>query len=140
LVQHFLDELGDGEAFERIPAESIERLMRHDWPGNVRELKNAVSVAHALSAPGSAVDVAAHVGMAGGAVGSRSLTAAVLPYHSAKHDALARFEREYFESLVRLAPASISDMARRAGLQRAHVRRYLVRHGLLAPRFRTGDD
>jgi len=51
-------------------------------------------------------------------------------FQEAKHDVLARFEREYFTSLFEDAKGNISEIARRAGMERAHVRTYLKRHGI----------
>ncbi|MBI3201273.1 MAG: sigma 54-dependent Fis family transcriptional regulator [Myxococcales bacterium] len=134
LVRHMLEQLGDPDAYERIPTEMMERLVNHDWPGNVRELKNAVTVAHALSDADGVLDVAAHVKEAAdpGTVGAVSLTQ--LPYHEAKRQALTHFERDYFAALKRVSPDNVTEMARRAGLERAHVRKYLLRHGLSDPR------
>lgn len=146
LVRRMLKDLGDEAAFERISNTTLERLMRHDWPGNVRELKNAVAVAFALAAEGEELDVAAHLGalteihephIAGGAtsigVGGPASAGPSFKgrtFQEAKHDVLARFEREYFASLYDEAKGNISEIARRAGMERAHVRTYLKRHGI----------
>ena len=45
-------------------------------------------------------------------------------------DVLARFERDYFAALADEAKGNVSEMARRAGMERAHVRAYLRRHGI----------
>jgi DNA-binding NtrC family response regulator len=134
LVRHFLEERSDADSYDRIPAEMIERLVRHDWPGNVRELKSAINVALALAEPGKVIDVAAQIREVADAGASNATMAALLPYHSAKQEALERFERQYFAALASLAPDNITEMARRAGLQRAHVRKYLARHDLLGVR------
>jgi DNA-binding NtrC family response regulator len=127
--------------------------MRHDWPGNVRELKNAVAVAFALAGEGEELDVASHLGALneisegalpgmGAGAGAGAGAAAGMggggalpsfkgkPFQEAKHDVLARFEREYFASLFEEAKGNISEIARRAGMERAHVRTYLKRHGI----------
>ncbi len=54
------------------------------------------------------------------------------PFQDAKRDVLARFEREYFQALNEDAKGNVSEMARRAGMERAHVRAYLRRHGINA--------
>ena len=38
LVRRMSSDLGAPDAYDRIPTDSLERLMHHDWPGNVREL------------------------------------------------------------------------------------------------------
>jgi DNA-binding NtrC family response regulator len=137
LVRRMLKELGDEVAYERVTNATLERLMRHDWPGNVRELRNAVAVAHALSPEGEAVDIAAHLGdliEGGGAQFTSSSGEGVRgrAFQDAKREVLARFERDYFAALADEAKGNVSEMARRAGMERAHVRAYLRRHGINA--------
>ncbi len=140
LVRRMLKDLGDEAAYERVAASTLERLMRHDWPGNVRELRNAVAVAHALANEGEEIDVAAHLGaltesplagpIFGGGGGSGAFKGQ--KFQDAKRDILARFERDYFAALSDEAKGNVSEMARRAGMERAHVRAYLRRHGISA--------
>ncbi|MDI1481323.1 sigma 54-interacting transcriptional regulator [Polyangium sp. y55x31] len=149
LVRRMLRDLGGDEgAFDRVSNSTLERLMRHDWPGNVRELKNAVAVAYALGGEGEELDVAAHLGAlteihephvagpppsssAGGPVSTGAgASFKGKAFQEAKHDVLARFEREYFAALFDEAKGNISEIARRAGMERAHVRTYLKRHGI----------
>ncbi|WP_437721086.1 sigma 54-interacting transcriptional regulator [Sorangium sp. So ce861] len=150
LVRRMLKDLGDESAYERVSNSTLERLMRHDWPGNVRELRNAVAVAFALAAEGEEIDIAAHLGAltetpvhgnsspsihpaAGGGGGAFNGSFASLKgrqFQEAKRDVLARFERDYFAALSEEAKGNVSEMARRAGMERAHVRAYLRRHGI----------
>jgi DNA-binding NtrC family response regulator len=139
LVRRMLKDLGDEAAYERISNTTLERLMRHDWPGNVRELRNAVAVAFALSNEGEEIDVAAHLGAMTEAplAGAGGSSASLGPlkgrqFQEAKRDVLARFERDYFAALADEARGNVSEMARRAGMERAHVRAYLRRHGISA--------
>lgn len=142
LVRRMLKDAGDEAAFERVSNTTLERLMRHDWPGNVRELKNAVAVAFALSSDSEDLDIAAHLGalteMHEPHIATHaSLTNDSAPsfkgkgFQEAKHDVLARFERDYFAGLYEEAKGNISEIARRAGMERAHVRTYLKRHGIV---------
>jgi DNA-binding NtrC family response regulator len=140
LIRHMLAELNEPQAFERISAEVLQRLMRYDWPGNVRELKNAVSVALALSDDGP-LDIASHLGPLAD-VGRASVTPpppAAVPgdlnhrntrFKEAKQSALSHFERSYFSAMVDDTGGNISEIARRSGLERAHVRMYLRKHNL----------
>jgi DNA-binding NtrC family response regulator len=137
LVRRILADLGDESDVHRVPDEAWKRLLRHDYPGNVRELRNAVVVAHALSASaGAPIDIAAHLADARVAHEGPSLRVAGRTYHEAKEDALGRFEREYFGWLVGASGGRIGEMAALADLQRAHVRKYLRRHGLGTTRTR----
>jgi PAS domain S-box-containing protein len=42
LIEHFLQQHGEGEPPPTIPERIIETLSQRDWPGNVRELDNAL--------------------------------------------------------------------------------------------------
>jgi DNA-binding NtrC family response regulator len=140
LVRRMLKDLGDEAAYERVTNLTLERLVRHDWPGNVRELRNAVAVAHALAGEGEEIDVAAHLGALTesplaapvGGFGAAPGTFKGQKFQDAKRDVLARFERDYFAALSEEAKGNVSEMARRAGMERAHVRAYLRRHGISA--------
>jgi DNA-binding NtrC family response regulator len=137
LVRRMLKDLGDEAVYERVTNTTLERLMRHDWPGNVRELRNAVAVAHALAGEGEEIDIASHLGaltespgpfLGSGAAG----TFKGQKFQDAKRDVLTRFERDYFAALSDEAKGNVSEMARRAGMERAHVRAYLRRHAISA--------
>jgi DNA-binding NtrC family response regulator len=141
LVRRMLKDLGEEIAYERVANTTLERLMRHDWPGNVRELRNAVAVAHALAGEGEELDIAAHLGalteapLAGpifGGSGAAPGTFKGQKFQDAKRDVLTRFERDYFAALSEESKGNVSEMARRAGMERAHVRAYLRRHGISA--------
>ena len=146
LVRSMLKDLGDEAAYERVTNPMLERLMRYDFPGNVRELRNAVAVAYALSDPGGEIDVAAHLGALneGGAPPSTNSPGAAgsaagmqnRPFQDAKRDVLAQFAKEYFTHLAQEAKGNVSEMARRAGMERAHVRTYLKRHSIDVKQFR----
>lgn len=137
LVRKMMKDLGDESMTDRVSAPTMEHLMRHDWPGNVRELKNAVQVAFALAQDGEDVDIAAHLGaLTEGTAPSlmaTGMTATPLrgkQFQEAKREVLMRFERDYFAILHEESKANVSEMARRAGMERAHVRAYLRRHGI----------
>jgi DNA-binding NtrC family response regulator len=138
LVRRMLKDLGEEAAYERVTNVTLERLMRHDWPGNVRELRNAVAVAHALAGEGEELDIASHLGamtespMPGplGGGGAAPGTFKGQKFQDSKRDVLTRFERDYFAALSEESKGNVSEMARRAGMERAHVRAYLRRHGI----------
>ncbi len=139
LVRRMLKDFGDEQAYEKVSTMTLERLMRHDWPGNVRELRNAVAVAFALATEGEEIDVAAHLGALAEtpAAGPANLSSGFASlkgkqFQEAKREVLTRFERDYFAALSEEAKGNVSEMARRAGMERAHVRAYLRRHGIVA--------
>jgi DNA-binding NtrC family response regulator len=131
LVRRMMTDLGDKNAYNRITNDSIERLMRHDWPGNVRELRNVISVALACGKDGP-LDLAAH--LAPLAQASESTPTRGRTFQDAKRDVLARFEREYFTALYAECNGNVSEIGRRAAMERAHVRGYLRRHGIGDPK------
>lgn len=148
LVRSMLRDLGDERAYERVSNAQLERLMRYDFPGNVRELRNAVQVAFALSDAHGELDIASHLGAladggvpredGGGGGGSAAsyLQFSKLPFQDAKREVLARFSQDYFVHLAEESAGNVSEMARRAGMERAHVRTYLKRHKIDVKQFR----
>jgi DNA-binding NtrC family response regulator len=137
LVRRMVEDLGDKNAYPRITNDSFERLMRHDWPGNVRELRNVVAVALAFAREGP-IDLAAHlsplVARPSESTPTRSRT-----FQDAKREVLARFEREYFTALYAECTGNVSEIGRRAAMERAHVRGYLRRHNIGDPN-RSRDE
>jgi DNA-binding NtrC family response regulator len=128
LVRRMIEDLGDKDAYARITNDSLERLMRHDWPGNVRELRNIVAVALAFSGDGP-IDLAAHLAPVTTSAAESAPTRG-RTFQDAKREVLARFEREYFTTLHAECGGNVSEIGRRAAMERAHVRGYLRRHGI----------
>ncbi|RLB48962.1 MAG: Fis family transcriptional regulator, partial [Deltaproteobacteria bacterium] len=58
------------------------------------------------------------------------------PFQEAKRDVLAHFAKDYFSKLAEEAKGNVSEMARRAGMERAHVRTYLKRHNIDVKQYR----
>ncbi len=145
LVRSMLKDLGGEAIYERVTTTQLERLMRYDWPGNVRELRNAVQVAYALH-EGGELDITSHLGALteggiqhdGGTGKAVNLAAAFVgaPFQDAKRDVLTRFANDYFTQLAEESRGNVSEMARRAGMERAHVRTYLKRHKIDVRQFR----
>jgi DNA-binding NtrC family response regulator len=131
LVRKMMTDIGDKSAYQRITNDSLERLMRHDWPGNVRELRNVLSVALAFGKEGP-LDLAQH--LAPLVTASESTPVRGRTFQDAKREVLARFEREYFTALYAECNANVSEIGRRAAMERAHVRGYLRRHGIGDPK------
>lgn len=94
------------------------------WNGNVRELVNLVEAAASL--PPGAVTLAAALD---GAV-PRPAPAPVTTYGKAKRAAIDSFEHRYFRELYEATQGNVSEMARRSGLERHHVRSHLRRLGI----------
>ena len=131
LVRKMIGDLGDPSAYNRITNDSLERLMRHDWPGNVRELRNVIAVALAFGKEGP-IDLAQH--LAPLVAAQESTPTRGRTFQDAKREVLARFEREYFTALYAECSGNVSEIGRRAAMERAHVRGYLRRHGIGDPK------
>ncbi|MGO8994334.1 MAG: sigma 54-interacting transcriptional regulator [Polyangiaceae bacterium] len=128
LVRRMCADLGEKAAYNRISSDSLERLMRHDWPGNVRELRNVVAVALAFGKEGP-LELAQYLAPMSSAAAESTPTRG-RTFQDAKRDVLARFEREYFTALYAECSGNVSEIGRRAAMERAHVRGYLRRHGI----------
>jgi DNA-binding NtrC family response regulator len=130
LVRRMVADIADEATNERVASGSLERLMRHDWPGNVRELRNVVAVALAFSKEGP-IDLAANLTpMVASSSSSETKRTRGRTFQDAKRDILTHFERDYFTALHAECGGNISEIARRSGMERAHVRAYLRRHGI----------
>jgi DNA-binding NtrC family response regulator len=133
LVRRMVADLADEATCERICPASLERLLRYDWPGNVRELRNVVAVALAFGDEGP-IDLAANLSPIDGTRASSPFSEVEgtrrRTFQDAKRDVLTHFERDYFAELYVACGGNISEVARRSGMERAHVRGYLRRHGI----------
>ncbi len=101
-----------------------ETFGSYDWPGNVRELASAVAVIVGLP-PGSDLIDALHP-----RAEVRNIAPPTSAFSEAKRKVVSDFERSYFTSLGLAANWNVSEMARRSGMERHHVRAFLKRHGL----------
>lgn len=52
------------------------------------------------------------------------------PYGEAKRQAISQFEARYFGDLFRATNGNVSEMARRSGMERHHIRPFLKKLGL----------
>jgi len=136
MAQHFLARFRpEGSPLERFTADALVVLGNHSWPGNVRELENAVERVVALHADAAEIDVADLPAEVRGGDGpaQRLLPDASMNYQ----DAMAAFERIYFEQLLEQAGGNISECARLAGLSRGHLHRKIRQLEIDAEGFRS---
>jgi len=133
LAEAFLHEIAPslGRPPATLASDARQALLRHDWPGNVRELRNVIAVALAFAKDGS-IDLAQH--LAPLVAASESTPTRGRTFQDAKREVLARFEREYFTALYAECNGNVSEIGRRAAMERAHVRGYLRRHGIGDPK------
>jgi DNA-binding NtrC family response regulator len=114
--------VGRPQAASRVTSYIRQRFRYYDWPGNVRELVNVASVLASL----------------GDEVGEE-----MLPTEEAKASlggditaeefvkAKRRFEAVYFSRMLEATDGNISEISRRCGLARHHVRSHLRKLGLM---------
>jgi DNA-binding NtrC family response regulator len=132
LIARFLDRAGRSDLAGQVPGSPVlARLERYHWPGNVRELRNVITRAVALAGPGD--DLAALPFLLRPTTAAAAEAAPIRadrPFHEAKDEHVARFEREYLTDLVKRADGNLSQAARAAGLERKFLYRLLERAGL----------
>lgn len=136
MAQHFLEKFRPAAApLERFTADALVVLGNHAWPGNVRELENAVErmvVLHGTSKEIGVEDLPPEI-RDQGAPSVALLPDADVPYQ----EAMAAFERAYFELLLDNAAGNISEAARLAGLSRGHLHRKVRQLGIDVEAFRA---
>jgi DNA-binding NtrC family response regulator len=109
----------------------------YGWPGNVRELVSMVRAVVQLPPGASVLDslIERREPKADAAAPwprSAPDLESTAPFVSMKAEAVADFERTYFSSLNASCDGNVSEMSRRSGLARHHVRQYLRKYGLAA--------
>ena len=130
LITMFLERAGSIELAKQVGGTALQRLERYHWPGNVRELRNVITRAVALAGPDDDFQSLPFVLRPTGAAPEGAVIRADRPFHEAKDELIARFEREYLMDLVQRATGNLSQAARIAGLERKFLYKLLERAGL----------
>jgi DNA-binding NtrC family response regulator len=130
LVVMFLDRAGASHLTSQVGGAAMERLERYHWPGNVRELRNVITRAVALAGPDDDFQSLPYVLRPTTAAPETVIARADRPFHEAKDELVAKFEREYLSDLVQRAGGNLSQAARIAGLERKFLYKLLERNGL----------
>jgi|HubBroStandDraft_1064217.scaffolds.fasta_scaffold06638_4 DNA-binding NtrC family response regulator len=124
LVRQILDELGHSST--AVDEAALPMLMARTWPGNVRELRSLIEVALVSSEArllsfNDALRVVHRRPLA-----SLESVIAALAYSEAK----AEFKRRYYTALYGACRGNVTQIAKRAGMQRKSVREALRSIGL----------
>ncbi len=113
-----------GQAIPRLGQSALDALRAHRWKGNVRELQGGVIrsddlpfIVESGSAVGSGARITPQFSVADG------------PYHEAREQVIAEFERAYLISVVDRADGNMSKAARMAGVDRTTLYRLMQKHG-----------
>jgi len=134
LVRHFVEKFCKemGKKIKSISKAAMEALVEYDWPGNVRELQNIIERAVVLSEGDTITvnDLPFRPEIPTVQIGD-------LPYKEAKERLISRFERDYFEKLLKETGGNISQAARRAGMDRKNFYDKIKRLGLKVEEFRV---
>lgn len=120
---------------------ALNRLRQYAWPGNVRELKNLVQrlliIGHTRQIDIEEVEEA---------LGQQHQAPSAIPsaeaYDLPLRQARERFERNYFEALLRRYEGSVNQVAQHAEVERTHLYRKLRSLDIDPKQFtsRTQDD
>ncbi|HFE45861.1 MAG TPA: FHA domain-containing protein [Nannocystis exedens] len=136
-TQHLLAKRGfsasDSGPAASVKGPNLERLIAYDWPGNVRQLRNVLDRALALS-PGADSFSGLRILLPGDQIESGGEPFSVrhdLPFARAKKLVIDTFEARYLSQLFLAAEGNISAAARKAGIDRKHLRTLLRKHGIL---------
>jgi DNA-binding NtrC family response regulator len=131
LADHFVRTIGKqmGRSIDGFTPEALAVLASCEWPGNVRQLENAVRRMVVL-AEGSRIGLSECDAVMGGPRPARAQGESIEPFHRARAEVLARFERTYLDGLLHAARNNVAEAARRAGLDRKNLWLKLKRHGM----------
>ncbi len=140
LITMFLERAGRADLASQVGGAALERLQRYHWPGNVRELRNVITRAVALAGPDDDFHSLPFVLRPTAAAPEAAAARADRPFHEAKDEIVAKFEREYLADLVQKAGGNLSQAARIAGLERKFLYKLLERAGLRTTKPPEEDD
>ena len=127
LVRAVCKRIGRDERTDDVVELVMTTLAQHDWPGNVRELVNVTSVAASLPQGAQALSELLPLERGGTSPDAVDFST---PYGEAKRSAVSVFEAKYFGDLYRATGGNVSEMARRSGMERHHIRPFLRKLGL----------
>ncbi|MEX0912789.1 MAG: sigma-54 dependent transcriptional regulator [Gemmatimonadota bacterium] len=129
-LRHFAAEY-DRSELKLTPA-VIQALRAYSWPGNVRELQNLIERLVSLTAGAEITledlpDELLEEEQTSGAPRSNGHIAEQ-PFHEAKAEAIATFEKAYLHALLRRHQGNISQAAREARIDRKTIHRMLSKY------------
>jgi DNA-binding NtrC family response regulator len=124
LIRAACERIGKSERADEMIKLVTGRFEQHEWPGNVRELFGFVCAAAELPPGAETLDEMLSAVKDPGPISSTG------DFGRSRRELIAAFERDYFVRLEKDTSGNVSEMARRSGLERHHVRRYLKRYAI----------
>jgi two-component system response regulator GlrR len=118
LTRHFLEEIG-GAGVE-LSDTLLGSFRAQAWPGNVRELRNVVQRIH----------LGAELELDRPTPKGRRTSSTDLPFKDAKEKLFESFVREYLGGLLAECKGNVSQVARRAKIDRNYVMRLMERYAV----------
>lgn len=149
LANRLVNELPPRSLHRRsIDEPSLEAMKAYDWPGNVRELMNVLERAILLGdgqniriedLPSEIAAERKRTPIDPGSVTENFglVKAAAMSWKQARIEFVARFEKSYFEELMRSCRGRIGEAARRAEITPRALHQKLTRHGINKEEFKV---
>ena len=127
LVRYFLKSLAleHGTPCKTVAPALMQRLTEYDWPGNVRELYNVLQRAVAFS-PRTQIRLAEIADLPAASPSPKLASS----FREARARAVADFERNYIENMLRQAAGNVTRAAHLAGKDRRVFGRLMKRHSI----------
>ncbi|PLX89019.1 MAG: sigma-54-dependent Fis family transcriptional regulator [Desulfuromonas sp.] len=106
--------------------EALRAASEFSWPGNIRQLKNVIEACMTIETESTiSLDTLSQF------IEIEGVTSADADYN----DALARFEIDYLQQLIRSSGGNIEEAAQKAGMNMATIYRKMKKHGLKKDNF-----
>ncbi len=128
LARHYLEHFArrQHKPVPEIPGALMEVWQSYEWPGNVRELRNLVQNIVLFSKGGQIDTSRPRLGLPKlRTISEEFKTLFDLPYDEAKNKLLARFQEEYFHTVLERCEGNVTRAAEFAQVNRATIYRAL---------------
>jgi transcriptional regulator with PAS, ATPase and Fis domain len=124
-----------GKPVNGLTPEAFQVLQQYRWPGNIRELQNVIRRSIALTRETliGINDLPDQVVFAAGQRGSDE----GLGFFESRDRHVARFERDYLDTLLKRHQGNVKTAAQEAGLPRGTLYRLMKNHGLDGADYRS---
>lgn len=132
LAGHFIKKYCEknGREIMTLSPQALATLMRYSFPGNVRELENIIERA-VIMERGKTIR---RIDLPSAGYGSQSFAMPQirdpLPFKKLKSEFVARFEREYITTLLKMYRGSVTKSARHAAMNIKNFHEKMARYGI----------